>query len=110
MRGAISGHQIGHHSQSCQSDLMRGAISGHQRPSIRASAYHRLVLISHAVLVASALMLDASSRVVAAAGSGLIDLHAPRVVDHARQRLKGIPHAVRKTMLDSAREDRHGLE
>ena len=31
----------------------------------------------------AALMLDASARVVAAAGSGLIDLHAPRVVDHA---------------------------
>ena len=31
----------------------------------------------------AALMLDASTRVVAAAGSGLIDLHAPRVVDHA---------------------------
>ena len=28
-------------------------------------------------------MLNASTRVVAAAGSGLIDLHAPRVVDHA---------------------------
>ena len=28
-------------------------------------------------------MLDASPRVVAAEGSGLIDLHAPRVVDHA---------------------------
>ena len=28
-------------------------------------------------------MLDASPRVVAAAGSGLIDLHAPRVVEHA---------------------------
>ena len=27
-------------------------------------------------------MLDASTRVVAAAGSGLIDLHVPRVVDH----------------------------
>ena len=32
----------------------------------------------------AALMLDASSRVVAAEGSGLIDLHAPRVVDHGR--------------------------
>ena len=31
----------------------------------------------------AALLLDASTRVVAAAGSGLIDLHAPRVVDHA---------------------------
>jgi hypothetical protein len=31
----------------------------------------------------AALMLNASTRVVAAAGSGLIDLHAPRVVDHA---------------------------
>ena len=29
------------------------------------------------------LMLNASRRVVAAEGSGLIDLHAPRVVDHA---------------------------
>ena len=29
---------------------------------------------------------------------------------HARQRLKSIPHAVRQTMLASAREDRHGLE
>ena len=28
-------------------------------------------------------MLNASRRVVAAEGSGLIDLHAPRVVDHA---------------------------
>ena len=28
-------------------------------------------------------MLNASPRVVAAAGHGLIDLHAPRVVDHA---------------------------
>ena len=34
----------------------------------------------------AALMLDASPRVVAAAGSGLIDLHAPRVVDHGRWR------------------------
>ena len=31
----------------------------------------------------AALMLDASPRVVAAAGSGLIDMHAPRVIDHA---------------------------
>ena len=30
-------------------------------------------------------MLDASTRVVATAGSGLIDLHAPRVVDHMAQ-------------------------
>ena len=30
----------------------------------------------------AALVLDASPRVVAAAGSGLIDLHVPRVVDH----------------------------
>ena len=34
----------------------------------------------------AALMLDASPRVVAAAGSGLIDLHAPRVVDDGRWR------------------------
>ena len=34
----------------------------------------------------AALLLDASTRVVAAAGSGLIDLHAPRVVDHGRWR------------------------
>ena len=31
----------------------------------------------------AALMLNANTRVVATAGSGLIDLHAPRVVDHA---------------------------
>lgn len=36
--------------------------------------------------------------------AGIVALH------HARQRLKSIPHAVRQTMLASAREDRHGLE
>ena len=36
--------------------------------------------------------------------AGIVALH------HARKRLRSIPHAVRYTMLASAREDRHGLE
>ena len=47
----------------------------------------------------AALMLDASPRVVAAAGSGLIDLHLRRRVDHA----EGTQHAPTVLMLGLVR-------